>query len=248
MDTALGRGLLVLETLAAADGPMRLSNLAMQLGMQKSSTHRVLRILVDAGYVAQDPHTELYRATLRMWEFGSSVVNGLPIKQVATAVLRQLHRRTAETVSLSVLDGDDVLYLDKIPSTQPTSWPTPQVGHRVPAPLTASGLAMLAHEPRAEAVIERVARRGDTPLDPARALAGVRKARRNGYHIGRSTPRRGVVAIAMGIPGRGVRPAAALTLSAPVERLDADREQALIDALVTAGNGLREAIGVRYGE
>src|SRR3954464_1620252 len=106
METALGKGLRVLEMLSTAGGPARLSHLAAELDLQKSSVHRVLRMLVEAGYVTQDPDTDLYRATLKVWELGSAVVNALPIKQAATTVLHELHRRTGETVSLSILDGD----------------------------------------------------------------------------------------------------------------------------------------------
>ena len=78
MDTALGKGLRVLEKLCRVDGPVRLSHLAAQLDLQKSSVHRVLRMLMAEGYVAQDPDTELYRPTLKVWELGSAVVGGLP--------------------------------------------------------------------------------------------------------------------------------------------------------------------------
>ena len=243
MDTALGKGLRVLEAVATADGPVRLSYLATELGMQKSSAHRVLRALVDAGFVAQDPATDLYTATLKVWELGSAVVNAVPVKQAATTVLQELHRRTGETVSLSVLDGDDVLYLDKIVSPRPMGFTT-RVGSRVAAPLTVGGRAMLAFEDDPEAVVRRVARRlAKGTLDVEKALADVRRARDDGYLIGVGRADRGIVGIAAAVPGPGGRAAAGLTVSAPAKRMSPKREQEIVDALLLAAAGLGDAIG-----
>ena len=242
MDTALGKGLRVLELLSRARGPLRLAQITKDLGLQKTSAHRVLQQLTDAGYVAQDPDTGMYRATLKVWELGSALVGSLPIKQAATTVLQELHRATSETVSLTVLDGDDVLYLDKIMAARPMGFTT-RVGSRVAAPLTASGRAMLAFEPDPEAVIRRVAERlGNDSFDAARALADVRRAREDGYLVGRGRVERGIVGIATAVPGPDDHAAAGLTVSAPVQRLDDKRQGKIIEALMVAAAGLGEAI------
>ncbi len=245
MDSALGKGLRVLESLSTADGPVRLSHLSSELGMQKSSVHRVLRVLIDAGFVRQDPATDLYSATLKVWELGSAVVAALPIKQAATTVLQELHRRTGETVSLSVLDGDDVLYLDKIVSPRPMGFST-RVGSRVPAPLTVAGRAMLAFEDDPRALIERVARRvGRGAVHTGKAMADIRQVQEDGYLVGVGRSERGIVGIAAAVPGPGGRAAAGLTVSAPAKRLGKRQEREIIDALLVAAAGLGEAIGVR---
>lgn len=243
MDSALGKGLRVLELLAASPAPMRLSQLAVDLDLQKSSAHRILRQLVEAGYVHQEADSGMYGATLKVWELGSAVVAALPIKQAAAGVLQELHRATSETVSLTVRDGDDVLYLDKIVAPRPIGFTT-RVGSRVPAPLTASGRAMLAYAEDAEAVIERVAARvGPESLDVRRALADVKRARKDGYLVGRGRVERGIVGIAAAVPGRGRGAVAGLTVSAPVHRLDDTRQASIVEALLVAASGLGEAIG-----
>lgn len=242
-DTALGKGLRVLEALSAAGGAVRLSNLAVELGMQKSSLHRVLRLLMESGYVSQDPATDLYAPTLKVWELGSAVVASLPVKQAATTGLLELHRRTGETVSLSILDGDDVLYLDKIVSPRPMGFTT-RVGSRIAAPLTVGGRAMLAYEDDPEAVVGRVAARvGDGVLDPARVLADIRRARADGYLVGSGRADRGIVGIAAAVPGPGGRASAGLTVSAPAKRLTDKRQQEIVDALLITATGLSEALG-----
>ncbi len=243
-DSALGKGLRVLEAVALAGAPVRLSFLATELDMQKSSVHRVLRSLIELGFVRQDPSTDLYIATLRVWELGVAVANGLPIKQAATTVLQELHRRTGETVSLVILDGDDVLYLDKIISSRPMPFTT-RIGSRVPAPLTAAGRALLAYEANAGELILRVAQRIGDRLDVDRALDDIRKARTDGYVVGTGRAGSGIVGFAAAVPSAGGRALAGLTVSAPESRLDDAQRKAIIDALLIAVSGLTEAVGHR---
>ena len=64
----------VLEFLARAGGPVRLSTIAEQLNLQKSNVHRLLATLTELGYVVQEPETGRYALTLRMWELGAAVI------------------------------------------------------------------------------------------------------------------------------------------------------------------------------
>lgn len=242
-ESALGKGLRVLEALARAGGPVRLSALASQLDLQKSAVHRILQMLTDAGFAAQDVDTGLYRATLKVWELGTGVAAALPVKQAAITVLQELHRRTAETVSLTVLDGDDVVYLDKLLAPRPMGFTT-RVGTRVPAPLTVGGRALLAYEPDAEAVIDRVlAARGGEAFDRDKALADIAGARADGYVVGHGRSERGIVGIATAVPGDDGRAVAGLTVSAPRQRMDADRQRDVVEALLEAAARLGEAVG-----
>ena len=244
MDTALGKGLRVLEALARADAPVRISHLAAELGMQKSSLHRVLQTLAEHGFVTQDADTSLYAPTLKVWELGSSVVSGLPIKLAASTILPELHHTTGETVSLSVRDGDDVLYLEKITSPRPIGFTT-RVGSRVPAPMTAAGRVMLAFAPEDEALalLDRVAKRlGPEVFHLDRARADLRKARRDGYLVGRGRVDRGIVGIATAVRGAAGEPVAGLTVSTPAQRFDDARQAEIVEALLVAAARLGEAV------
>lgn len=249
MDTALGKGLGLLEALARAEGPVRLSHLADQVNLQKSSVHRVVRMLVDAGYVTQDPDTGFYSASLKVFELGAAVVSSLPIKIAAAPILQQLHRDTGETVSLSVLSGDDVVYLDKLVSPRPIGFTT-RVGSRVPAPLTVAGRAMLAHLDDPRAVVERVASRRSPGIDVDAAIADIERSRHDGYLTGRGRTERGIIGIATAIAysprsGRGEAEwgLAGLTVSAPVQRLDESRQDEIVQALLVAATALSQTAG-----
>ncbi len=241
-ESAVSRAFSVLELLSAAREPMRLSAIALRLGMQKSTTHRVLSTFAQMGYVEQDAMTSCYRATLRLWELGMSAIAHHPIKRAASAFLQTLHRATGETVSLTVLSGDDVLYLDKIMSPRPVRYTT-RVGSRVPAALTAGGKAILAHTAQAPAIVRRTATRmkASHPIDVESLERELNAARLRGYTTSSFSP--GVISFAAPVMARDGRAAAALSVSAPVERINAKKRADIIEQVMTASANMADRVG-----
>jgi DNA-binding IclR family transcriptional regulator len=242
VDSALAKAFGVLEALSRAKGPSRLSALAAELGLQKSTVHRILGELTALGYVERDGGTGLYRPTLRTWELGTTVVADLPIKQVASGALHRLHERTGETVSLVVRSGDDALYLDKLVSARPIRFTT-RVGSRLPLPLTAGGKALLAASADGEEVLRRVAARRDLAhhLDVDRALEELATIRRRGYAIATGVP--GLVGVAAAVVDRDDEPVAALSVSAPADRLPPSKQPEVVEAVLGTAAHLAESIG-----
>jgi DNA-binding IclR family transcriptional regulator len=243
VEGAVSRALRVLQFLALSREPSRLSAIAIALSMQKSTVHRILTTLGELGYVEQIPDTACYRATLKLWELGTNTLHEHPVKRAAAAFLHELHRATGETVSLTVLSGDDVLYLDKIMSPRAIRFTT-RVGSRAPAALTAGGKAMLAHLPNARAVLERTARkvkkeRGFAVAALVRELA---ESRERGYAVSSFSP--GVISIAAAIFARDGRAAAALSVSAPVERVNAKKRAAIIEHVRNACANMSEQVSL----
>ena len=237
MGGAVAKSFKVLEAVATAQGPVRLSTLCVELGMQKSTVHRILSELIELGYIEQDSSTGLYGATLRSWEIGSAVIADLPIKQVASSALHDLHRQTGETVSLVVRSGDDALYLDKIVSPRPIRFTT-RVGSRVPLPLPAGGKAILAMSADGDDVVRRTASRDDlgVPYDVDGVLRSISTARRAGYAISIGW---GITSVAAAVVDRSDAPVAALAVSAPTDRVKGRRDD-LIEAVVTTATRLSE--------
>ena len=143
MDKTLLKGLRVLETLAASPQPMGVTTLSRALDLTKSNAHRTLQTLVAAGYARSNPETATYECTLKLFEVASTVVSRLDVRQIADPYLQQLAHATHESIHLSVLDGLDVIYLNKIESPQPVRAYS-AIGGRAPAHCVASGKALLA--------------------------------------------------------------------------------------------------------
>ena len=236
MDRAVARSFQLLEALARARGGARLSDLAAETGLQKSTAHRILGTLCALGYAEQDDASR-YRASLKVWELGAGVVAELPIRRAASGYLQGLHRATGETVSLTILSGDDVVYLEKLVAARPVRFMT-RVGSRVPAPLTASGKALLATRPDAAQIVARANTR--PPLDVPAVMAELDEARRRGYALSGYSP--GVTSIGAAVVTGGAPAHAALSISAPTERLTGSKRDAAIEALLEACARMAEAL------
>jgi DNA-binding IclR family transcriptional regulator len=132
---------LVLE---AFDGPGRLTlaQLVRRTGLPRSSAHRMLERLVALRWLRRSGRD--YELGMRLVELGSLAVHQDRLHRAATPLLHELHRATGLVVHLAVLDGSDVVYLEKIGNRMVAAIPT-RVGGRQPAQCTAVGKAMLAH-------------------------------------------------------------------------------------------------------
>ncbi len=244
MDIALSKGLAILDYMARAGGPVKLSAVAEDLGLVKSGVHRVLTTLCELGFATHEPETRRYQATLKTWELGASIIAVHPVKRAAAPYMQELHRTTQETVNLLVLDGDDVLFLDKILSPRPLRFTT-QPGSRVPAPLTGSGIVMLGYEPSAKALVERVIKRGGEAkdLDAREVMKEIGVAKEQGYAITESRRTPGIMGIAAPVMGRDGRAAAAIAVSGPVERIGGKRKHEIVDAVRSACVRIAETAG-----
>ena len=133
--------------LDAFDGPGRLTlaQLVRRTGLPRSSVHRMLDRLVQLRWLRRSGND--YELGMRLIELGSLAVHQDRLVSAAAPALHELHRATGLIVHLAVLDGSDVLYLDKVGGVAATTLPS-RVGGRQPAHCTAIGKALLA---RAEA-------------------------------------------------------------------------------------------------
>lgn len=222
MDKTLLKGLMVLEAVTDAEQrPRTIDELAARVGLTRSNTHRTLQTLIHAGYVVKDDETGGYRGTIRLFELAGRQLAELDVRRVAAPSMRVLAERTGETVHLSVLDGLDVVYIDKIDSPQPIRAYS-MVGGRGPAYAVATGKALLAYQPDGyvERYVDRLVRHTDTTLVSLPLLKDeLHKIVRAGYAVNRGEWRDGVGGVAVTIFNGFDQPIAAVGISGPLERL-----------------------------
>jgi DNA-binding IclR family transcriptional regulator len=146
----LSRGLDVLEALARADedglGP---SALGQQVDLDKATVTRLLRTLVEAGYVTQDETTRRYRLTGRILWLAHRATVRLDLRSVARPHLTALRDELGETVHLGVMDGLGVVYVDKLEADNSIQLVS-AIGQTMPLHSTSLGKAMLAALPDEE--------------------------------------------------------------------------------------------------
>lgn len=244
-DKAFVKGLNVLTALVENEEPCALTSLAEQLGLTKSNTHRLLNTLVEQGFATQDGEKGLYRPTLRLWELGARIVSRLDVVSIAREQMPRLAEATGETVHLSMLEGTEVIYLDKIEGTHAVRSYT-RVGARAPAWCVATGKILLAHQTTKEiaALSSRLTRytaRTLTDIDQLRAELD--EARNAGIAFNSGEWREDVVGAAAPIRDANGRVIAAIGISGPSQRLTA----ALLDKysciIISVGEAISRMLG-----
>jgi DNA-binding IclR family transcriptional regulator len=209
--------------LDAFDGPGRLTlaQVVRRTGLPRSSAHRMLERLVQLRWLRRNGRD--YELGMRLVELGSLAVHQDRLVRAAVPLLHDLHRATGLVVHLAVLDGSDVVYLEKIGDRMTAAIPT-RVGGRQPAHCAAVGKAMLAYN---EAdVVDLATRKTKYSIStPAQLTAELAKVRAHGAAFDReeSLPGFGCVAASIGAPGEAV---AAVSVCGPMNRMMFDQRLA----------------------
>ena len=183
LGTSVGKALAVLDAFRGGGALLGVSQIAERAHIPKSTAHRLLSVLVDHSYVDRvDARYQLGRAA---FELGNMVAECRPrnLRSVAIPYMTDLYRVCDATVHLAVLDGMDVLYVEKIYGHNGVDVPS-QIGGRVPALCTALGKAMLAYSDEAtlaRALSVRVPRLTvKTMTNPSILRASLSRARESG--------------------------------------------------------------------
>jgi DNA-binding IclR family transcriptional regulator len=244
LDSTIVKAFGLIEYLAASEQPVGVSAVAQQFGWQKSNAHRLLTTLKALGYVRQEATTSRYELSLKTWELGMKVVGRSLIKRCAQPFMRNLNQQFHEGVNLSILVGDDILYLDNLPSAYPLR-PTASPGARVPAVFTASGKCLMAHRADAPEIARRII--GSHPqaakmswLKLKQELETIRNA---GYAISLSGWRASINSIAAPILNRQGMSIAAISINGPAERLSPEVLAKMSPALMNAAAQITDTIG-----
>lgn len=244
-DKAFVKGLNLLTALVENEEPCALTSLAEQLGLTKSNTHRLLNTLVEQGFATQNGEKGLYQPTLRLWELGARIVARLDVVSIAREQMPRLAEATGETVHLSMLDGPEVIYLDKIEGTHAVRSYT-KVGARAPAWCVATGKMLLAHRSNEEiaalsSCLSRYTPRTLCDIDLLRTELD--KARHAGIAFNFGEWREDVVGAAAPILDAKGQVIAAIGISGPSQRLT----EALLDKhssiIITVGKDISKMLG-----
>jgi IclR family transcriptional regulator, acetate operon repressor len=219
---SLGRAFAILEAMANADGVIGLSQLASDSGLPLATIHRLVRTLVDLGYVRQEPSRQ-YSLGPRLMRLADSSTKRLGT--LAHPFMSSVVEELGESVNLAVLDGEEVVYVAQAQPSQNLMRMFTEVGRRVKPHCTAVGKAMLAAEPEQQ-VRSLLGRTGmprrteRTRTDPDEFLADLARVRERGYAVDDGEQELGVRCVAVRVPD--APRAMALSMSGPLPRMGDD--------------------------
>jgi DNA-binding IclR family transcriptional regulator len=214
----------LIDTLVRHPSPANLKQLALETGLHPSTAHRILAVMVENRLVDRiEPGT--YRLGIRLLELGNLVRMRLNVRQEALPHMQRLHDDIRETVNLSVRQGDEVVYVERVSGSGLMMRVVQAVGTRAPLHATSVGKVFLADDgpDAADAYAQRagLTRLTDHTLtDPAVLGAELEQVRALGYAIDREEAEKGVSCIAAGIRDDEGNLVAGLSVSAPSDRLD----------------------------
>ena len=220
--TAAGHGLDVLTLLARHGEPLPAAAIARELDLPRSSVYHLLTVLVSRGFVRHLTEERRYGLGVAAYELGSAYQRQAPLQRAARRIMDRLVDDTGLNAHLAVLHGRDVLYvIEQRAAGGPHL--VSDVGVRLPASLTATGLAMLAALPPAQvralypgrdAFVQR-AGRGPTSSVALRAELQATRARGYALEDGLVTP--GLVSVAVAVRDHNDYPVAAVATTYPGE-------------------------------
>ena len=242
----------LLRAFTAADRDLGVSELATRLGLAKSTVHRLLTTLTREGLIERSHPNGRYRLGLRLYELGSIVPSHVDLREAVGTTADELRTRTAESVRVGILDGADVVFLER----RDTNYVLRLHGRtapRNPAHCTSSGKVLLAYLSQAE----RSAVLGTAPLtcrtpstitDRARLEEELARVRARGWaeNVNESDP--GLVSVAAPVRDASGRVVAAIGVAGPAAHFTRENTRRYAAETVWAAEAISSRLGHRVRE
>jgi DNA-binding IclR family transcriptional regulator len=214
-----------------------LTEIAVQVGLHKSTVHRLLSTLEERGFVTRNSATEKYRLGMRIWELSTHLSQSDDPAILLLPAMERLRDRLGETVSLYLREGNERLRIQAVQSKQAIRR-VAQVGARLPLYVGASSKVLVAF-----ATIEEQAELMNDPdwqsfIDRSSYMRQLREIQECGYATSFEEREPGAAAISVPIFSRDGSIAAALSVSGPVNRLSIDTLDGYAPMLVEAAHDM----------
>lgn len=221
--TIINRAFGVLEAVVQAERPMTVAELALELGLPKPTVHRLTQQLAADGFLERDlAGRKRLVPGGRLTMFSMDVISSAPVRAPRHAVLQRLSSALGETCNITVLDGNQILYLDRVEA----DWPIRiqlKPGTHLPLHCTASGKLFLGYMTgrQRRTVIDALQLEPHTPrtlTDPEELDRAVRQARKDNLGVDDEEFIEGMVALAVPVMLDAKRIVATVAVHAPTSR------------------------------
>lgn len=244
----IDRALMVLNCFSEHQSELKLSEIVEEVGLNKSTAHGILNTLKYHGLISQDEESHKYRLGLGLLELGSRAAKSLNVIHIAGPKIRKLCREIEETVHLGTLDGEEMIYIDKIESWQSMRIAS-SVGARLPAYSTGMGKAIMAFLSEEELLksIPDVFRpfTPNTIMNMDDLLKELEKVRANGYAIDNEELSIGLKCVAAPIFNHEGNAKYSISVSGPGVRMSEGKMDSIILLIMEACRDISEKMGYK---
>ena len=230
---SLSKGLRVLEAFTAERPEMTLSEVARAAGIDPGTAFRMLNTLVMLGYVARVPDCKRFRLTLKVVDLGLHAIGRADLRELARPILRSLVGEISEAASLGVLDGADVLYVERVRAGLTRLGVDIRIGTLIPATTGIIGHAILAFLPERdqERLLAAEPRRGPMTgghqMNQGELLRTLQAIHRQGFALQDSLFGNGLRVLAVPVLDVDGYPIASISVAAPIVRSTLDEFRSL---------------------
>lgn len=245
-DSSTLRAFAVLELVAGAERPPSLDELTRASGLPKPTVYRLLRLLMRGGLVQRDVAEKRYLVGRRTSAISLQVQMRSPFRAQRHAALTRLVDEIGETCNFTMLDGAEVVYLDRVETSEKVRLHM-DVGSRVPLHCTASGKLFLAQLPSTQirrligrAPLKRYTDR--TIVNPDQLLRELHKTRLSGIGADSGEYLDGSVCLAVPVTDGGERVCAAIAVHGPAPRLTLKKAYQFLPALRRAAAAIASTL------
>lgn len=244
---SLERGIAVLRSFDADNAHQTLSEVAKRTGLTRATARRLLLTLTTLGYASTDGRN--FTLTPSVLDLGYAYLSSLNIQQIAQPFLEALSEDVRESSSISVLDGSDIVYVARVPTSRIMTIAL-GLGTRLPAHCTSMGRVLLAELPLEEAhrrlPLSIEPRTDLTITDRARLDAELVRVRTQGWSLVDQELEIGLRSIAAPLRDSNGRAIAAMNLSTHAGRTSLEEvHEVFLPALMTAAASLNDALKKR---
>ena len=243
---AVLRAVSLLKAFSDARPELGLTELSRALGLNKTTTYRLLTALESEGMVTRSPARDGYRLGPEAIALGGRALRSNDLRSTSRPDLETLARETHETATLEVLAGGQVLILDEIPGSHVVGT-LQSIGTLWPAHATSTGKALLANLPEAEllaalrAPLAQLTER--TIATPDALLDDLRHVREQGYATAIEELEPGYVAVGAPVRNHEGRAIAAISVGGPSLRLTAERLPEIVGLVKEAAGRISRRLG-----
>lgn len=243
---AVDRACSILDLVARASEPPRVSAIAIRLGIPRNTTYELIGTLCGQGFLELGVDGRV-KLGFRLFELGSAYAQSLDLIREARAVAHDVASRCNETCHVAQLEGREVVYLVKEEGNQLVRMAS-AVGRRLPAHGTGVGKVLLAHLPRTE-LLQRLSgvqleqMTPNTITDLNELVAELNQIAARGYATDKEESTPDVRCVAAPVRDDRGEVVAAMSISVPAARMDARRQGELVAEVMEAAAQLSRRLG-----
>lgn len=217
---SLVKGFRVLEAFTAQEPELTIAEVARKAGLDNATAFRLLNTLTEIGYAERIPNSRKFRLGLKVLDLGFSAIARSDLRTRARPILRSLTGEINEAASIGVMDGSDILYVERMQAGFVRLGVDIRIGSRIPVYSSAIGHAILAWLPRETqiSILQLQPRKkltDTTPTDLDEILERLVRVRERGYAISDQETVSGLYVLAAPVLDTDGMPVAGLSVAAP---------------------------------